>query len=425
MQDDKASKSNAGQGAQPQACGEGAPLSNTAPANSNRPQILMAGMDSLYLSVQGSISLEADIKLRTLKALAQGLPHEQALAVYSVLDHRFEVWGKGSGLFPYVLVDHAYYIKLCGLGSGKLPLAYIQVKSAWLMEKGVECVCAELLAILKHLGEVEGELQVSRVDLYVDFVLPGSFDVALVGQWVSRARLISQYSMDRIFSGISIGLGGDISARLYDKTLEIKESGKEYMRNVWTAKGWTGEGSVYRLELQIKRRVLSEHEVKTVPDLLCKSGALWRYATLNWLKFVIPISTDATQSRWPLHPVWEALAMVDWPESHAGISLPIRHDRAPSDRTLYVNGLSGLTSFMARAGITDIGQAVEAFISAARSYHNYISHFTGQDFEGYVQEKAALKARQYNLKYPFVDEKRNKELTHASADAYRKIKDGE
>ena len=237
--------------AQPPGRGEGAPPSNTAPSNCKPPRILRTGIDSLYLSVPGFIYMDTDIKLKTLKTLAQGTAQEQALAVYPVLGHRFEVWAKGSGRFPYVLADNAYYFKFSGPGSRTLPLAYIQIRSAWLMGKGIHNACHEIVQILKKLGEVEGELQVSRADLHVDFVLDWNLGDPLLGQWVTRARRISEHSMDRVFSGFSIGLGGDISARLYDKTLEIRESGKDFLIPIWQMNGWSGEGTVYRLEFQI------------------------------------------------------------------------------------------------------------------------------------------------------------------------------
>jgi len=428
MQNNKETNATTATDAQRRGCGEGAPPSNTAPANYNlypKPLILKVGIDSLYLSYPGFIHLKTEIEFKRLKELAQGKPEDQALASYPLLEHRFEVWSKGSGRFPFILRDDCFYIKLSSLGAKTLPLAYVQIISAFLMWKGVEQAVNELTHIIGKIGNLEGEPQVSRVDLYVDFVVDVDFSNPLMGQWVTRARRISTHTIDRLFTGYSIGLGGDISARFYDKTLEIKESGKAYMEEIWAVHGWDRVSTVYRLEFQIKRKILSEHSIKTVPELMLKLGQLWRYATLQWLKLTIPSTTDENQSRWPLHPVWEALAMVDWPDTLPGTSTPIRSKGIPDETYLFENGLSGITSFMALEGITDPHEAFQSFEERAKQYHNRKGHFTGQGYEGYLSEKASLKARAYNLSYPGVDEKRDAQLRQAYAKEYRKRKDGE
>jgi len=428
MQDNKEKTATTATDAQRRGCGEGAPPSNTAPANYNqypRPLILKAGIDSLYLSYPGHIHLKTEIELKRLKELAQGKPEDQALASYPLLEHRFEVWSKGAGRFPFILKDDCFNIKLSSLGAKTLPLAYVQIGSAYLLWKGIEKAVSELIQIISKVGVIEGEPQVSRVDLYVDFVVDADFSNPLMGLWVTRARRISTHTIDRLFTGYSIGLGGDISARLYDKTLEIKESGKDYMLDIWAAHGWDRTSSVYRIEFQVERKVLTEHDCRIIPDLMPKLGQLWRYATLQWLKFTIPSTTDENQSRWPLHPVWEALAMVDWPDTLPGTSTPIRSKGIPGEQYLFENGLSGITSFMALNGITDPHEAFHMFEERAKQYHNRKGHFTGQGYEGYLSEKASLKARAYNLSYPGVDEKRDAQLRQAYAKEYRKRKDGE
>ena len=117
--------------------------------------------------------------------------------------------------------------------------------------------------------------------------------------------------------------------------------------------------------------------------------------------------------------------MIDWPGTQDGVSMPVRNDRAPSDRSLFENGLSGITSYMAREGITDPRKAFQSYEEDARQYHNQRRHFTGIDFDHYLIEKAAGKARKYNRIFPGIDEKRDRETSRVYAEAYRKKKDGE
>ena len=59
------------------------------------------------------------------------------------------------------------------------------------------------------------------------------------------------------FTGWSIGLGGPISARLYDKTVEIATRSKKfYLHELWQQAGWFPADSVWRFELQFRRPAL-------------------------------------------------------------------------------------------------------------------------------------------------------------------------
>lgn len=135
--------------------------------------------------------------------------------------------------------------------------------------------------------------------------------------------------------------------------------------------------------------------------------------------------TDSTQSRWPLHPVWQALSDIDWGMPDQALSIPVRAANLPSDRWLFINGLSGLTSFMAREGVNDPEQAFQAFFDAAKHFHNMESDYNGKSFTDYLTEKAAAKARKFNVAFPGVGDVVQEKIRAAKATAYRKAKDGE
>ncbi|WP_305907844.1 hypothetical protein Q9L42_013695 [Methylomarinum sp. Ch1-1] len=84
------------------------------------------------------------------------------------------------------------------------------------------------------------------------------------------------------------------------------------------------------------------------------------------------------------------------------LSIAVRAANLPSDRWLFINGLSGLTSFMAREGINDPEQAFQAFFDAAKHFHNLESDYNGKSFTDYLREKAAAKARRFNVAFPGV-----------------------
>jgi hypothetical protein len=417
----------------PSFVGSGAPPSNTAPANciddNNEPiKVLRSGIDSLYLSYPGSLSFSKYLELDILKQQARSeIELDQAEAVYELPGHYFQLHGKGAGLYSYVLSDNAYRINLSGFGAKQLPLAYVQIKSDWLVLRGVRGACAELDVIVEHFSMTDErvEANISRADLFVDFTSTYSFAELSIASWISRAKRISTHTIGRAFTGYSIGLGGDLSARLYDKTLEIEESKKDYLKQLWSEKGWDGRSTVWRLEFQYKRRILVEHDARTIDGLLLRLGSLWLYSTTSWLKLTIPNSSDSTQSRWPLHPVWEALSMIDWGLPNPPISIPVRASNPPSDHFLFINGLSGITSYMAREGIADPDIAFERFKEAAWKHHDLYTDYNGKSFKGYLLEKAAAKARQYNLPFPGIGETAKALVTQAKAKAYKKARDDE
>ena len=410
---------------------KGAPPSNTAPTNCKQPpsnfiKILRSGVDSLYLSYSGVLFDDQNAVLSELKKTAQS-PFEidHASAIYRHKDHLFKVSDKGAGRHPYVLSDNAYRIQLASPTAKRIPLAYAQVKSDWLAHKGVQNSYNNLTSIVETFGTIEDTPKVSRSDHFIDFTCDFPFEELTRMAWICRAKQFSDYWNGQTFTGFSFGLGGDISARLYNKTEEIKKSKKDYLKPLWKENGWDEQQDVWRLEFQFKRKVLSEHQVTSVDDLLSRLGSLWIYATTQWLKLTVPSLTDDTKSRWPMHPLWAELVEADWGPYLNAQPKPIRPNNPPTDRYLYEAGLGSLTSFMARENIIDIFDANYKYIQQAKTHHSSKTEFTGSDLHTYAYEKAALKARKFNLPFGNQEQKAQDIKVTAQAEAYRKAKNGE
>lgn len=416
----------------------GAPPSNTAPVNdicTPGPEygtgfsVLRFGIDSLYLSYPGRLATAWAQRLKGLKLTAQSLEEgERSLAQVRIGEHLLEVKDKGKGRFAYVLVDNCFHIQLSGGESTVLPLAYVQLSSELLTALSVKEAEERLRFIVNTFGKVESEAQVSRVDLFVDFVSPLDMDGWKQDAWVTRADKIWSHYESRRFSGWSIGLGGIIGARLYDKTLELHKSKKDYLKPLWSAAGWREGQTVWRLEFEFKRGALKELGVSSLDDLLPQLAGLWRYVTEHWLRLTVPNPSDSYQSRWPNHPLWNELSSVQWSDVSTSPLARLRKERIPSDESLFINGLGGLTSFMARHGITDLGEGFGEFLAhAERFHHNRYRSKSGKGFKRYVREKVSAKARKYNTLENHSQEslREEQERTRSGADAYRKAKVGE
>ena len=265
---------------------QGTPPSNTVPLkyNPEKTKLLRYGVDSLYLSYPCMLSEDWDKKLTRLKELAQ-LEDElsQSAAQVAICGHLFEVRDKGAGRFSYVLVDNAYRIQVSNSRSKSLPLAYVQISSEYLSHAGIEKAEEDLRHIVNTLGVVNEPANISRVDLFADFCADYQMDAfEPLRDWVTRVETMSLYYSYGHFSGWSFGSGGDIVARLYDKTLEVeKKSHKFYLHELWATTGWDGASQVWRMEFEAKRNALVSLQLPKLSHLLANQAALWRYLTEN------------------------------------------------------------------------------------------------------------------------------------------------
>lgn len=407
---------------------QGTPPSNTVPLkyNPEKTKLLRFGVDSLYLSYPGVMTEDWDKKLARLKELAQMEDDlSQSIAQVTICEHLFEVRDKGAGRFAYVLVDNAYRIQASNSRSKSLPLAYVQISSEYLTHAGIEKAEEGLRHIVNTLGVVNEPANISRVDLYADFCADCAMNAfEPLRDWVTRVETMSlHYSYGR-FSGWSFGSGGDIVARLYDKTLEVeKKSHKFYLHELWKAAGWDGESQVWRMEFEAKRNALVSLQLPKLSHLLPNQAALWRYLTENWLRLAVPTESDSNRARWNNHPLWDFIASAFNTKTEQAKLQRFNPARLPEDERLFVHGLGGITSFMASRGIEDIGEGIGEYFHQAKAYHVTRSGIIKHDgIERYVGRKVKAKNRRYNtvqnaqpLEYQSIE----------AAEAYQGVKDGD
>ncbi len=407
----------------------GTQSSNTVPStsiNTYNTKILRTGIDSLYLSYQGDLSEESSIRLTELKKLAQSNdPNTVSLAQIALNNHIFEVKDRGRHPFAFILNDNWYRIEIAKLGAIRTPLAHAQVMSELLTEYGVDSSVSDLNDIIHKLGMVTASPAVSRLDLCVDFVTDYPLADIVDADWVTRAKDMDRYTVQRAFSGWVIGVGGNLSARLYNKTLEMTKKPRPYLEQIHRECGWDGYSDVWRLEFQFRRESLRELGIISFSSLRESLAGLWHYASTDWLRLTLPNQSDNTQSRWPTACVWNVLQHAHWPGEDAVSRVQVEKGRPPSDRSLFINGISGLTSFMAREGYSDPIEGVHKYIQSAKQFHDDREYMTGYDFHGYIGQKVALKVKGYNTYLNMPVEQTIHPSDKAVADEYRKQSDGE
>ncbi len=252
--------------------------------------------------------------------------------------------GAGQGQWPWMLKtpDITLYVS----GGQWNGIASVRFSSHYLWScRGVLEALVNAQTFLDELFKNEVFLQVSSVDLCVD--VAGWEDVERldrVNNFVSRSRkrgLHEESGWTGELKSRDYALGfqrtgfdfardkqgsSSLSCRIYDKSREIEQSGKEWFVDLWRAHGWSeDDGRVWRVEFSFKCEALHELYQETTSqevvfwgvedayDLPDRLPVLWAYAAGQvtagpdglpdgWLRCVVP-SSDKNRSRWPTHPV--------------------------------------------------------------------------------------------------------------------------
>lgn len=386
-------------------------------------KLLRFGVDSLYVSYQGDLHEHIDRQLSELKKLAQSdRPDQQAKAQLKIFDHIFEIKDKGTSMFSYILEDNAFRIQL-SRPKRAVPMAYVKISSEYLTYKQPADAVERLRQILCQLGTLEEEGHVSRIDLFVDFVSHQNMEAWSRDAWVTRAGSVNTYSVDNRFTGWTIGLGGVIAARLYDKLFEITKSNKLYLIPLWQMIGRKEGEPVWRLEFEFKGVLLKQKGVAKISEVLNHLNGLWSYAMTEWLKLTLPNPKDSKRDRWPVHPMWQILSNIDWETSGGPLKSRFTNNRSPDKKIALHRAYTALTTWMAIHQHTDYELAIHPFFEDLYHFINNHAMNIGSDFDALIKEKVAYKARHFNsidVNAEIYDEHINEEI-----EAYRKASDGE
>jgi len=258
---------------------------------SNVKNILASGVDSLVISMNMrwiDSSLFAALDEAKEKAKQNGGDYHVHIKHFQPEDvWPFIIKPHGTKGFSWILTgsDFAYKIADSPEPTSR-PNVMIEIRSETLWRLGPEEAIKIALNLLEANGGDIVEAKLSRVDLCIDFLMPAKlWAYQLMDYAVTRAADMALFFHHRKLTGIAIGKGV-ISARLYDKPLEIQQqSKKEWMYDVWGIKEIPEEQKIIRLEFQLRREVLKQLGLKKTEDLSQKINQAWAYCTKNWLKF--------------------------------------------------------------------------------------------------------------------------------------------
>ena len=250
--------------------------------------------------------------------------------------------GSGRGHWQWLLIASGFSMSISG-GKWNGGIARVRFDSVYLWSgMSLEDAVKQVHCFLEQFFGCELFLQVSEVHLCVDLV--GWDDILKLNYrecFVSRSRQRPEHceadwtiepgdefkAQDFTFglkrTGLMFSPKGTVSCVIYNKSREIKRSGKEWNEDKWLANDWEEGEEVWRVEFRFERDALHElkqgsfHGIENVYDLPDKLVVLWAYAAGQvggdangkpdgWLRYVIP-GTGKSRSRWKTHPVWECV----------------------------------------------------------------------------------------------------------------------
>jgi hypothetical protein len=228
-----------------------------------------------------------------------------------------------------------------------------------------------------NVMRAEVVLGISRLDLYCDTQgwLPTMDDFGRFHCRGVRRRVYSMpaedqaHTMGRKPSGFVFG-AGDLMARCYDKTLELRARGSEWPKACWV--DWDLGQPVWRMEFQFRCRTLVSLGCSTPAQALAAHQELWHYA-IQWLSLRTP-SPDSNWSRWPEAPEWTVVRQA---EIGSPTTPLVRELVRSADELRIIRGLVGYASSLAALGAAPgLGAALARTVPGVPSYLEW----KGEDF---------------------------------------------
>lgn len=286
-----------------------------APAESERSPLveLASGVDALYCS--GRVELPAAF-LASLERAREEAEITGVDVPVVVGETEFRVQSRGFGLYRYWLVHANGAVGVTP--SAFLPAFRVQPRAAFLHGVGARQAVAWFRAVLGESCVYPIEFTTSRLDLHADWQ---GWELTAEDRcnFVCRSKIRVTHEDGDVLSGLRFGQRrtGTISARIYDKTLEIRTTGDAYWEEIWGDR-YDRSRPVVRVEFELGRQGLTEFGIRSPEDAIDGAGALWSYVTGAWLSLRTP-TEDTTRSRWPVAPAWERIRHASIADSGWGI----------------------------------------------------------------------------------------------------------
>lgn len=265
-------------------------------------KLLLSGLDTVecayYMRPTASACLDFDA-LRTLREKHQrSKVRDPMLVELGGMNFELSRGGTRSG-YPFLISNEQWAIQF---GEFNDPSFFVTFRSIALWHQGAKALHESFLSWAESLGYVPFRPEgLSRCDFAFDFHLPVvDFDE---DNFVTLAEKDSQHRKHRKVQTFTFGRD-EIVLRVYNKSDEVNEASAKY----WLHALWAGPTEdVWRIEWQVRKDTLKRFDLRTFDDLFGGHGDLLRYLVSEHTSLRLP-NEDSNKSRWPVHPLWQALA---------------------------------------------------------------------------------------------------------------------
>jgi hypothetical protein len=259
--------------------------------NYGQVKVLASNIDTLVLAINVEWKNDSFFRyLESMKKIAKDEGKNSSVLMNTKDGYNeflFNICPYGSNGYEWLLIGPEFSLRIGNwMEPIQRPSIMAQIHSETLWTKGPQLSLERLTNLLNGEGASIVSIRVSRVDPCIDILLPeDSWTMELINFRVTRSKYAAPHFNGKNLTGISIGKG-KISARLYDKPLEIKQQSKKYwMFDIWGVKDVPEHYKIIRVEFQLRRRLLIELGIDTELDLFESIGNLWAYCTEKWFKF--------------------------------------------------------------------------------------------------------------------------------------------
>lgn len=249
---------------------------------------------------------------------------------------------------------------------------YVEFRQEYLWQEGFRRAWEKFLAFIKKSGFTYVRSKISRADLACHTDLPilnedylkylcvdprcKNFEytkgMLTAGDYDIKSLEVEKFGRGKKYTGIRVGMGNPIMARIYDKTEEIKVSQKQWFEYIWKQYGLKGQ--IINIEFEIKREWFLDYQVESVEDLFNSLGSIWYRLTKNYLSF--RYNDNARRSRRSVCEWWEALRIETFEFDGSLLS---KRKQVELNAEKSISGVLGyITSYCAAMGIKNLDNLV-------------------------------------------------------------------
>jgi hypothetical protein len=200
--------------------------------------------------------------------------------------------------------------------------------------------------------------EVWAVDLCAD-IAGATFKAADLDAMITRLRSAETFrTRERrtvgasVVTGLSVGSTAAILVTIYNKSAELKQTHAAERaameRDIWTRRGWDSRGDVWRVEIKLRGRVLTEYGLRDPAGLAAQIDGVWQAIVTKRVRLV-DLSTATRRERCKMDPRWEALQEATFVHASAA---PVARERGRVRASTVASSVGSMVSTLHASGVS-------------------------------------------------------------------------